>query len=394
MSYQNYKEIFKNYAKPLAFLDRDLLDQNINDIISRNPHKKMRLASKSIRCLNVLKYILNSSKQFEGIMSFTGEEALFLLENGFDNILLGYPIINKNQIAKLCEYINLGKNVVFMTDLPEHVALINEIAKEKNVIAKICIDMDMSSQFPFLYFGVYRSSIKTISHLKAFTNYVKLCENIHLTGLMGYESQIAGVGDKMSDQKVKSQLIRLLKKKSIKEVKDRRGNAVAFLKNNGFDINLVNAGGTGSLESSAQEDWVTEITVGSGFYSSHLFDSYKNFRHKPAVAYMLDIVRNPEKGIFTASGGGYTASGSIEPNKLPKPYLPDGVKLFKNEGVGEVQTPFKYTGTTELKVGDPLIMRHSKAGEVCERFNQLYVVSQGKIIDEYPTYRGQGKCFM
>lgn len=394
MKYEYYKNIFKEYSKPLAYLDRDLLDKNIQAILSRNPEKKMRLASKSIRSLNVLQYILKASNQFEGIMSFHGDEAVFLLENGFDNILLGYPILEKKQVKKLCEFIKQGKKVVFMTDLPEHVALINDVAKKENVVADICIDIDMSSQFPFLYFGVYRSSIKTISHLKGFTNYVKLCENINLTGIMGYESQIAGVGDNVKGAKLKSQLIRLLKKKSIKEVKERRGKAVGFLKEQGFEISLVNAGGTGSLESSAQEEWVTEITVGSGFYSSHLFDSYKNFRHQPAVAYLLDIARNPERGVYTASGGGYTASGSIEQNKLPKPYLPDGVRLFKNEGVGEVQTPFKYSGKTELKVGDPLIMRHSKAGEVCERFNQLYVISKGKIVDEYPTYRGQGKCFM
>jgi hypothetical protein len=39
-------------------------------------------------------------------------------------------------------------------------------------------------------------------------------------------------------------------------------------------------------------------------------------------------------------------------------------------------------------------MRHSKAGELCERFNALLLVSDGAIIGEAPTYRGEGQAFL
>lgn len=392
--YTYYANLFSDVPKPLAFLDKDYLDQNIKDIIRRNPHKKMRIASKSIRCRKVIEYIFSQSSQFEGIMSFTGPETVFLLENGFDNILLGYPIIDKKSINRLCGYIKDGKKVVFMADLPQHLELINQAAKEKNIVAKVCVDIDMSSKFPFLYFGVYRSSINSVEKLKVFTEAVKDFSNIKLIGLMGYESQIAGLGDNTPNDGLKNTLIKFLKTKSVSELRKRRKQAVDLLNQEGFEISIVNAGGTGSLESSSEEDWVTEITVGSGFYSSHLFDNYSLFKHLPAVAYMLDITRNPKGNIYTAAGGGYTASGALDLNKLPKPYLPEGIKWFKNEGVGEVQTPFTYKGDINLKIGDLVILRHSKAGEVCERFNELYLVSNGRILDQYLTYRGEGKCFM
>jgi len=59
-----------------------------------------------------------------------------------------------------------------------------------------------------------------------------------------------------------------------------------------------------------------------------------------------------------------------------------------------VQTPVLYKGTEKLKLGDPIFMRHAKAGELCERFNSLLLVAEGKIIDEVKTYRGEGKCFL
>ncbi|HNR30510.1 MAG TPA: amino acid deaminase/aldolase, partial [Candidatus Hydrogenedentes bacterium] len=88
------------------------------------------------------------------------------------------------------------------------------------------------------------------------------------------------------------------------------------------------------------------------------------------------------------------ASGAAAPDKLPQPYLPEGARLIVQEGAGEVQTPVRYDGPEKLGLGDPVFMRHAKAGELCERFNTLLLVSRGRIIEETPTYRGQGWCFL
>ena len=39
-------------------------------------------------------------------------------------------------------------------------------------------------------------------------------------------------------------------------------------------------------------------------------------------------------------------------------------------------------------------MRHSKAGELCERVNELHLVAGGTIVDVVPTYRGEGHAFL
>jgi D-serine deaminase-like pyridoxal phosphate-dependent protein len=105
-------------------------------------------------------------------------------------------------------------------------------------------------------------------------------------------------------------------------------------------------------------------------------------------------VRHPKPEIYTCLGGGYIASGSTDANKQPVPYLPDGAKLTDLEGAGEVQTPILYQGQEKLTHGDPIFLRHSKAGELCERFNDLYLISNGHIVDQVPTYRGEGKNFL
>ena len=40
------------------------------------------------------------------------------------------------------------------------------------------------------------------------------------------------------------------------------------------------------------------------------------------------------------------------------------------------------------------VEQHAKAGELCERFDSLHLVREGRIIDTVATYRGEGMNFM
>ncbi|MFN8260018.1 MAG: amino acid deaminase/aldolase [Chitinophagales bacterium] len=394
-TYPYYNQLFKNLQLPLAYCDIDLLNENCRDIALRcDGHKTIRVASKSVRCVAVLQHILHSNPVYKGLMCYTGREALFLSEQGFDDLLLGYPIVNREEIRDVCLATKNGKKIILMVDSIAHLQLTNEIAKEVGVIQPLCIDIDMSTDFPGLHFGVLRSPLTTVDAaqklIDAFDNY----SNISLSGIMGYEAQVAGLGEKNPANGIKNYVIPFLKKKSITDYTKRRQKIVAYAKEKGHRLMLVNAGGTGSIESSKTEDWVTEITVGSGFYSPALFDYYSNFRHRPAAGFAVQIVRQPKEGHYTCLGGGYIASGTIGTDKQPKPYLPEGVTLTENEGTGEVQTPFEYKGGEPIGLGDTILFRHSKAGELCERFNHLHLISNGRITAVVPTYRGQGQCFL
>jgi D-serine deaminase-like pyridoxal phosphate-dependent protein len=159
-------------------------------------------------------------------------------------------------------------------------------------------------------------------------------------------------------------------------------------------IELVNGGGTGSLHTTAAEGAVTELTAGSGFYAPTLFDRYADFTLTPAAMFALPVVRRPAPGVVTALGGGYHASGPAGADRLPQPYLPPGLRLDPLEGAGEVQTPLAGEAADGLRLGQRVYMRHAKAGELCERFDSLYLVRGGEIVDQVPTYRGEDRCFL
>ena len=157
---------------------------------------------------------------------------------------------------------------------------------------------------------------------------------------------------------------------------------------------LVNGGGTGSIHFTAREEAVTEVTAGSGFYAPALFDRYSDFTLTPAAMFAMPVVRRPSAGVATLLGGGYHASGAAGADRLPEPYLPAGLRLDAREGAGEVQTPVIGAAAASLRIGDRVYLRHAKAGELCERFDSLHLVSGGRIVDEVPTYRGEGRSFL
>ena len=96
----------------------------------------------------------------------------------------------------------------------------------------------------------------------------------------------------------------------------------------------------------------------------------------------------------TLLGGGYIASGAPGRDREPSPWLPEGLKLDSQEGAGEVQTPVSGPAAAACAWATCVFMRHAKAGELCERFDSLLLVRGGEIVDEVPTYRGEGCCFL
>lgn len=380
--YMQYKSLPIDFSSSKLILDLDALDQNINFINKHSGTKNVRIASKSVRSNFVLEYLLKNVKSSFGVMAYTTEEAIWLRELGHKNILVGYPKWDNQSLAIISKK---PDDIILMIDSIEQIKLISQISTKERPVS-ICIDVDLSLDLPFLRFGVFRSPIQNVSQIRYLVEYIKKTPQVQLVGLMGYEAQIAGIGDKNKF------LIQFLKFLSLPNLRKRRKDISKFLKDEGFDLKIINGGGTGSITSTTEEIVVSEITIGSAFYAPTLFDQYANLHLKPALFYSLPVIRKPSSNIYTCFGGGYVASGSLGHEKLPKPFLPKKIQLLKHEGAGEVQTPIKTKH--HLRLNDPIFFRYAKAGELCERFNEIYCI-RGSMVEKIAlTYRGEGKVFI
>lgn len=392
--YAYYRAIFRNQRAPYAFIDLDALDENIHYTLARANGKNVRLATKSLRSVAIIKRILEASSQFQGLMCYTAREAVHLANLGFTDLLVGYPCYDERDIGDVAQAIASGASITLMVDSPAHVERVSAAAAGARTRIPLCLDIDMSLPVPGLHFGVWRSPLHTAADARPVIERIQSAPGVYLDGVMGYEAQIAGVGDNVPGRTAKNAVVRLLKRRSAPDVARRRAEVVALARDLGADLRFVNGGGTGSMRTTGAETAVTEITVGSGFYGPGLFDNYQEFRYQPAAAYAIEIVRQPAPDIYTCLGGGYIASGATGLEKAPAVYLPLGARFDPNEGAGEVQTPIYYVGSERLTLGAPIFLRHSKAGELCEHFTQLALVSNGAIVETVTTYRGDGLRFL
>jgi D-serine deaminase-like pyridoxal phosphate-dependent protein len=394
---ERYDAATAHLEPPFAAVDLAALRANAAAMARRAAGKPIRLASKSVRCRELIRQVL-AIDGFRGILAFTLPEALWLAGHGVcDDIVVGYPAADRTALARLAGDAAAAAAITVMVDCPEHLDMIEKAAAgvAQPHPVRVCIDIDAGylALRGLLRAGARRSPVRSPAQAAALAAACAARPGLRLAGLMAYEAQIAGVGDNPPGRPLYGAAVRYMQRKSGAELARRRAAVVAAVRDVA-PLEFVNGGGTGSVEKTAAEPAVTEIGAGSGLYQPVLFDGYRAFRGQPAAFFALPVVRRPGPGVITALGGGYPASGAAGRSRLPGPWLPAGLRLDREEGAGEVQTPLLGPAADSLRIGDRVWLRHAKAGELCERFNELHLIDGDAVVASVPTYRGEGQAFL
>lgn len=375
----------------VATIDVAALRYNALDMLVRASGVPIRVASKSVRVRGVLDATL-ALPGYAGILAFTLPEALWLAET-HDDVVLGYPTADRAAIAALVADETLAARVTLMIDDLVQLDLVDAVvAPSSRPEIRVAIDADASwrAPAPLGHIGVRRSPVHEPAEVATLARAVAARSGFRLVGLMMYEAQIAGQGDATG---AGDGVIRWMQRRSAQELLERRAAIVAALRDIA-PLEFVNGGGTGSLEYTASDQAVTELTAGSGLLAGHLFDGYRAFDPAPAAAFALEVVRKPLPDVATVHGGGWVASGPPSASRQPLPVWPAGLATLPREGAGEVQTPLQGEAARGLEIGDRVWFRHSKSGELAERVDRYHLVEGDRLVGEAPTYRGEGRTFL
>jgi D-serine deaminase-like pyridoxal phosphate-dependent protein len=400
----HYDAIFTGVTPPFAFVDLDAMRANAQVMLAQAGGLPIRIASKSVRSTAVLRRIFELDPGFRGLLAFTAAEALHLADAGFDDIVVAYPTVDRGAIARVARLTaeDPARAPVLMVDDRPHLDLIEGSIGGGRSHVRVCLDVD-AGWWPLggrmARIGPKRSPVHEPRRAAQMAAEIAERPGTELAGLMAYEGQIAGVGDRQAGHPLRNAAIRGMQSASERDLRGRLPDVVAAVngaltEHGAPELGFINGGGTGSLARTAAAGVVTELTAGSGFYAPTLFDSYRSLDLTPAAMFCLPVVRRPVGGVATLLGGGYVASGPAEASRLPQPYLPGGLRFDRQEGAGEVQTPVTGAAAYKLRIGDKVYLRHAKAGELCEHFDSLYLVEDGGIVERVPTYRGEGRTFL
>ena len=400
MTWEEYRGALAGKRLPAALVNLDAFEENLARIAGavRRAGKTLRVASKSIRCPALLRLAFDQAPDvLKGVMSFSCEEAAFLASLGHDDFLIAYPSVQPSDMAILVGLEKKGNAAALVVDCPEHLDVLSAAGRKAGVALRACIELDVAyrPRHGLLHLGVRRSPVRDEETVVRLIRHAARIGGVRVVGIMAYEAQIAGVPDANPFSKAMNPLRRAIKHLSRPAGAALRERVTRAVEAEGVALEFFNGGGTGSLDWTPTDSAVTEVTAGSGLLCSHLFSYFQGLELLPAAFFALQAARSSDPGYVTCHGGGYVASGEAGVDKLPVPYLPEGLALLGLEGAGEVQTPLVVPpGAPAIRPGDPILFRHAKAGELAERFNEYLLIREGKVGGVEPTYRGLGKAFL
>ncbi len=395
--YARYDQATADLDPPFAVVDLAAFDSNARDLVRRSSGVPIRVVSKSLRCRHLIERAL-AQPGYRGVMCYSLAEAIWLHSIGLsDDLLVAYPTADRAALRALAADEAARQHIAVTIDSAGHLDFIDATMGTGHPPIRVCLDLDMSwrplTRGPVVQIGTWRSPLRSPAEAALFAATVLKRPGFSLVGVLGYEGQIAGLGDAPPGRPVRAALVQAMQARSSAELNERRAEVVRRIRSIA-PLEFVNGGGTGSLESTSADKSVTELAAGSGLVGPTLFDAYAKFHPQPALLYALPVVRRPKAGVATLFSGGYVASGTGTPDRLPSPFWPAGLRLTKTEGAGEVQTPVLGPAADRLRIGDRVWMRHAKGGELAERLTAYHLISPGEPeAVSVPTYRGDGQCF-
>ena len=374
---------------PLVVVDLDAFDANAADLARRAGGTPIRVASKSLRVPALIERALRRPG-FSGVLAYSLREALWLHGSGTsEDIVVAYPTVDRGALAELVASPSAAAAITLMVDDVAHLDVVDSVRASKAVPVRLAVEVDAGLRLGGRHVGPKRSPLHDGPAVAALAKVIDGRAGFRLVGVMTYEGQVAGVPDDVPGRRARSLVVRRIKQASVAQLRQRRREVAEALAPYG-PLELWNAGGSGSVETSAADPVVTEVAAGSGLLVPALFDHYQSFRARPAAYFGVPVTRRPGPDLATVHGGGLVASGPAGEDRVPVPWAPPGLHLTTLEGAGEMQTPLTGHAAALLRIGDLVWFRHAKSGELFEHTTTVHLVRGDRIIDSVPTYRGLG----
>ncbi|MER7083664.1 alanine racemase, partial [Saccharopolyspora kobensis] len=189
-------EITSELDPPFAVVDLDAFDHNAADLVRRAAGRPIRVATKSVRCRELLGRALRTPG-FAGLMCYSLAEALWLHREGLsDDILVAYPTVDRGALRELAADPAAAAAIALVVDSPEHLDLIDDAVGTTRPDIRLCLEVDASWRpLPGLHIGTRRSPVHSADQARRAAATIVRRNGFQLVGVMVYEGQIAGIGD-------------------------------------------------------------------------------------------------------------------------------------------------------------------------------------------------------
>ena len=373
---------------------------NAEAMLARAGGKPIRVASKSVRCRALLEAILRRDERFAGLMTYTLPETLWLAEQGFEDLLLAYPTADAGALGELAlrSAANPGGAPIVMVDCVEHLDAIESVLGAGAAPVRVCIDVDAS-------WWALGGRIKVGAEA--------------LAGPHRRAGGRAGAGDRAAaaDRARRADGLRGPDRRA--SATGRPGGACAAPRSascsaarppswpsggrrssprsaSSPSCEIVNGGGTGSLELTGAEDAVTEVDRRLRLLRPRPLRPLQPLHASPPrPASRCRSSASPRREVATALGGGYLASGSGDAARLPVPVAAAGPRARprggRRRGADAAARRRRRRASRSATASTCATPRRASSASASTPSTWS---KASEIVDVVPTYRGEGQAFL
>ena len=197
--YARYDRATADLDPPFAVVDLAAFDSNARDLVRRSGGVPIRVVSKSLRCRHLIERAL-AQPGYRGVMCYSLTEAIWLHSIGLsDDLLVAYPTADRSALRALAADEAARQHITVTIDSAGHLDFIDAAIGAGHPQIRVCLDLDMSwrplTRGPVVQIGTWRSPLRSPAEAALFAETVLKRPGFSLVGVLGYEGQIAGLGD-------------------------------------------------------------------------------------------------------------------------------------------------------------------------------------------------------
>jgi D-serine deaminase-like pyridoxal phosphate-dependent protein len=350
----------RSIISPALILYKDLMEQNFDRMLAiAGSASRLRPHCKTHKMPQVTK--LELARGIDKHKCATFAEAEMLAEAGAPDVFLSYNLVGPN-IARAVAFRQKFPNVTLrvQADHPGPVAELGKAMSAAGQTIDVLIDLDV---------GQHRTGIEPGPRAKELYQTIASTKGLTAGGLHVYDGH--------QHQKSKAERAAAIDAEWTKVIALRDD-----LVQSGLAVPRIVCGGTGSFPIYAEKtDPTIELSPGTCVFNDAGYtESFPDLVFQPAVAILTRVISRPSPDRVTLDLG-YKAVASDPPagKRLTVPDLPDAEQVLQNEEHLVLRT----ARAEDFQPGAELfaIPRH-----ICPSIalhKQVYVVSQGKVVDRW-----------
>ncbi|KAF5864633.1 hypothetical protein ETB97_007191 [Aspergillus alliaceus] len=345
---------------PSMIVDLDLMEANIKKLfdtllptgLNIRPHLK---TTKSVALARKL-----TAAGAKGCCVAKVSEAEVVAAAGFDDILITTEIIGPQKVKRLVELFRAHPSIRIVVDSVVGATAIDKALAQAGIAEPISVLIDLDV-------GLHRTGVANAETALALASHIGSLRHLRLIGVQGYEGHLQHLH---SREERKSQCLESM----------RTLTATAeLLRNEGFDIQVVTTGGTGTAEFCASVTGVTELQPGSFIFMDTDYRNAVGTFYSNSLTLLSTVISKQGDRQVTIDTGlkSLTTDSGLAECKDPR---------YQHQNLGDEHGALSWEeGTPALDVGDRVEMIPSHIDPTINLHDFYYAHRKGVIEEIWPV---------